>query len=312
MTDGIYRKLQKKRHENHVISVIISTVSPTDSSEKENSTRFFRLHRSGQISLLFMLLQSGGMEINMALMEIHFFSNTLGREVSVNALIPQGKEHYKTLLLLHGLSDDHTAWQRYTSVELYANAGGFAVIMPNADRSFYTDMAQGDRYFTYVSQELPEVMRGFFAGMSDKREDNFVAGLSMGGYGAFKIALTYPERYRAACSLSGALDIPFMVKEYMPGNRRLFETIFGNPDEVEGSENDLMFLLEKNVREGKELPSLFLACGTEDRILPCSRHFFEKAKDLGHDVFYKDAVGNHNWTFWNKHLKDFTEYISKL
>lgn len=246
----------------------------------------------------------------MAFMEIRFFSETLGRGVCVNALIPQGKKKYQTLYLFHGLSDDHTAWQRYSSIEMYALRAGIAVVMPNVDRSFYTDMARGDKYFTYIAEELPQVMRGFFGGMSDKREDNFAAGLSMGGYGAFKLALTYPDRYAAACALSGALDIPFMIEKYPIGGKEdLFGNIYGDLSSVKGSDNDLLALLEKRVKEGARLPDLYMACGLQDVILPCSRAFYEKAKELDVQLSYVEAEGNHNWYFWDKHIQPFTDKI---
>ncbi len=247
---------------------------------------------------------------SMAFMEIHFFSNTLGRGVSVNALIPETDKPYKTLYLLHGLSDDHTAWQRYSRIESYALAAGIAVIMPNVDRSFYTDMASGDNYFSYVAKELPAAMRAMFRGMSDKKEDNFVAGLSMGGYGAFKLALTYPDHFAAACSLSGALDIPFMIEKYPVGdNKRFFSLIYGDLESVRGSDNDLLALLEKRVKEGASLPRLYMACGLSDFILPCSRAFYEKARELDVPVEYTEAEGNHNWVFWDRHIVSFTEKI---
>ena len=245
----------------------------------------------------------------MAFMQIHFFSYTLGREVAVNALIPQGAEHYKTLWLLHGLSDDHTAWQRYTTIEKVANEGGFAVVMPNVDRSFYTNMYHGDNYFDYIADELPAVMRCFFRGMSDKREDNYIAGLSMGGYGAFKAALTYPERYAAACSLSGALDIRYLYEDYGLERESFFINIFGSLELFEGGENDVFALLEKDVKEGKELPYLQMACGMQDAILPCSDRFYKKAKELGVEIEYVQAEGNHNWTFWNEHIRRFTAHV---
>ena len=260
----------------------------------------------------------------MAFMEIHFFSEVLGRGVSVNGIIPEdfrpeGPVPYKTLYLLHGLSDDHTAWQRYTEIECLANRGRFAVIMPNADRSFYTNMAKGDRYLDYIALELPQAMRSFFKGMSHKPEDNFIAGLSMGGYGAFKVALNYPDRFAAACSLSGALDIDFMYRVYhgkspsdIARTKALYENIFGEPEKLSGSEHDLLFLLEQNVKKGVVLPELYLTCGTEDPILPCSDSFFEKAKTLGVEkISYKQAPGHHNWTFWNGQIKDFAVRIAK-
>ncbi len=113
---------------------------------------------------------------------------------------------HPTLYLLHGLSDDDSIWLRRTSIERYVADLGIAVVMPQVHRSFYTDMAEGGRYWTFISEELPTLARSFFP-LSHQREDNFVAGLSMGGYGAFKLALRKPEQYAAAASLSGALDM---------------------------------------------------------------------------------------------------------
>ena len=110
------------------------------------------------------------------------------------------------LYLLHGLSDDDTIWLRRTSIERYAAPLGLAVVMPQVARSFYTDEAHGNRYWTFLSEELPQLARSFFH-LSDRREDTFVAGLSMGGYGALKWALHRPGRFAAAASLSGALDL---------------------------------------------------------------------------------------------------------
>ena len=106
------------------------------------------------------------------------------------------------LYLLHGLSDDHTAWLRYTSIERYATARGLAVVMPAVHRSFYADEAHGHAYWHFVSEELPAIVAAFFR-LSERREDTFVAGLSMGGYGALKLGLHHPERFAAVASLSG-------------------------------------------------------------------------------------------------------------
>ena len=129
----------------------------------------------------------------MALLHTDFFSCELGMGVQMDVILPQrdmrqiGVESktkpgkYPTLYLLHGLSDDHTIWQRYTSIERYVSALGIAVVMPCTHRSWYTDTYTGMKYWTYISQELPEICRDFFPNMSDKREDTWAAGLSMGG-----------------------------------------------------------------------------------------------------------------------------------
>src|SRR5919205_996148 len=157
----------------------------------------------------------------MILNQLDFFSETLGMLSSMYVLLPQRMlaemnskrvPKYRTLFLLHGHSDDHTAWQRWTSIERYVEGLNLAVVMPAVHLSFYNDMVHGPAYWQFISEEVPALMHDIFP-LSSKREDNFVAGLSMGGYGAFKMALTHPERFAAAASLSGALDIAEVVRE---------------------------------------------------------------------------------------------------
>lgn len=152
----------------------------------------------------------------MALLHTGFFSQALGMCVSCDVILPQfsssligmktaaARGPRKVLYLLHGMSDDETIWQRRTSIERYAAPLGLAVVMPAAQISSYANMAHGGRYFDYIADELPETMRGFF-GFSDRREDNFIAGLSMGGAGCMKIGLARPERFGAiGCLSAGA------------------------------------------------------------------------------------------------------------
>ena len=131
----------------------------------------------------------------MAFLELHYHSDALGIGVTVNVILPEkaktligmnaeGGDNYKTLYLFHGLSDDQSIWMRRTSIERYAADYGIAVVMPSVNRSWYTDTVYKAKYFTFVTEELPRVCRSYFRGMSDKREDTLVAGLSMGGYGA--------------------------------------------------------------------------------------------------------------------------------
>src|SRR5688500_5995486 len=159
----------------------------------------------------------------MALIDCKFFSETLGMCSSMRVVLPEttprpadddrvgGPEQprfrgHRTLLLLHGMSDDESAWTRSTNVESYADELGLALVMPNVHRSFYTNMLHGYRYWDFVSSELLDKARGFFP-LSSAREDNFVAGLSMGGHGAFKLALRLPHVFAAAASLSGVADV---------------------------------------------------------------------------------------------------------
>src|SRR5690349_24431898 len=193
----------------------------------------------------------------MILNEIKFFSETIGLLSSMYVLLPQRtladarnkrKPKYRTLYLLHGHSDDHTAWQRWTSIERYVEGLNLAVVMPAVHLSFYTDMVYGGKYWQFISEEVPAMVRDMFP-LSTGREDNFVAGLSMGGYGALKLALTHPDRYAAAASPSGADDIREVVSgHHHPEDRAWLDgirNVFGDLKKVPGSKHDLLTLARR-------------------------------------------------------------------
>ena len=255
----------------------------------------------------------------MILNEVNFFSEVLGLRSSMYVLLPQRKlldgknKHtpkYRTLYLLHGHSDDHTAWMRWSSIEKYVDGLNLAVVMPAVNLSFYTDMVHGGAYWQFISEEVSAVVRNMFS-LSSKREDNFVAGLSMGGYGAFKLALTYPERYAAAASLSGSLDI----REVVGGRNRDNElwlkgmrNVFGDLSKVSGSENDL-FMLAKKVAKGSVKPKLFQCCGTEDFLHADNIRFRDVVQKLPLDFTYTDGPGEHNWAYWDARIQDVLKWM---
>jgi putative tributyrin esterase len=235
----------------------------------------------------------------------------------MNAIVPQPtpeeverfgpKPRYQTLYLLHGLSDDHTIWMRRTSIERYAEEKRLAVVMPAVDRSFYTDMVHGNRYWSFISDEVPRVARAFFS-LSDRREDNFAAGLSMGGYGAFKLALGKPESFAAAASLSGAIDLGSEIAK--PDEKPdFFENIFGPPKAFKGSDNDLPALLTRLKKSGKPIPRLYQCCGTEDFLYTQNTAFRETAKKLGVDLTYREGPGAHTWAFWDEYIQYVLDWL---
>jgi putative tributyrin esterase len=263
----------------------------------------------------------------MALAHVNFFSDVLGLCCQADVILPQkqqgigqaGAEHsgdVPVLWLLHGASDDHTIWQRRTSIERYVAPLGIAVVMPAVQLSFYTNMESGGRYFDYIADELPLIMRDFFH-FSARREDNFVAGLSMGGYGAFKLALTRPGQYAAAASLSGALDIAKLAGMRLkppaartePKRANLMKLIFGNVKDLPGSEHDLLHLLEKNVSEGVDLPRLYVTCGTEDFLYADNQTFLDLAQRLGVDLTYHEEPGEHEWGYWDRNIQKVLEWM---
>ena len=247
----------------------------------------------------------------MALLTCDFFSESLETGVSVTVVLPQATEEQigvaeidlsgppPVLYLLHGLSDDHTAWTRYTSIERYAAARGLAVVMPAVGRSFYADEAHGHRYWAYVSEELPQVV-GRFLRVSAEPADTFVAGLSMGGYGALKLALTHPDRYAAAASLSGALDVVGLAA----GGTRdtLFDRVYDGPP---GPRDDLFALLA----EAEDVPPLHVSCGTEDVLVDSNHRFVAAAEERGVEVTTDFRPGEHEWGLWDTVIREVIDWL---
>ncbi len=251
----------------------------------------------------------------MALIRCDFFSDVLELSTSMTVILPQAtsaqigmtgvvgtSRRHPTLYLLHGLSDDDTIWLRRTSIERYVAPLGLAVVMPQVHRSFYSDESHGGRYWTYLSQELPKIAQSFFP-VADTRADTFVAGLSMGGYGALKWALRHPERFAAAASLSGALDVGSGFLE-----ADLQDRIFaGRP--VAGTPDDLFWLLEESARARTDLPALYVACGTEDELVGQSRRFAAAAQASGVPVTVSLGPGEHEWDYWDARIQDVLAWL---
>lgn len=251
----------------------------------------------------------------MALLHVDFFSDVLGMCVNMDVILPQsthgqiGMEGtapdgtYKTMYLLHGMSDDHTIWQRRTSIERYASSLGIAVVMPTTHLAFYTDTAYGMPYFTYLSRELPRICREFFPRMSPRREDTLAAGLSMGGYGAWKMGLLAPDTFGSAASLSGALDVTGSF-ERNSARSALMRGIFGSPEQLKGSENDLSAAAEKLAKGAGPKPRLYAWCGTEDMLYPGNRKIWAQVEQLGYDLTCTVSAGDHQWKYWDDKIQD--------
>lgn len=244
----------------------------------------------------------------MAFLTCNFRSNMLDMDTSINVVLPENTEgKMKTVYLLHGLSDNHSNWVRRTSIERYACERGFAVVMPDAGRSFYTDMKYGPKYYSYIVNELPEICRKFF-NLSDRREDNFAAGLSMGGYGAFKIALRNPDKYASAASFSGALDIESRMKAQKEWDRDAL-LIMGEGADLSESAENVMYLAQKLEETGGIKPRLYQACGTEDFLYADNIRFKNMMETLSYDYKYEEGPGEHTWAFWDTYVQRALDFF---
>jgi putative tributyrin esterase len=259
----------------------------------------------------------------MALIHVDFFSEVLGMSAQMEVILPiacngqigigeaQKQKKYPVLYLLHGMTDNATAWQRNTSIERYAVEKGIAVVMPDCHLGWYTNMKYGFPYFDYICKEVPDVCRRFFPCLSKEREDNFVAGNSMGGYGAFKLGLSAPEQFAAAASLSGAMDMVDTLT-----NRQddavypdFWQDIFGTREEFSGGENDLFAVSGKLIKCERPAPKLYMWCGTEDFLYQQNMKMHSHLEMLGYDLTYKETKGNHGWEYWDVWIRDVLDWL---
>ncbi len=247
----------------------------------------------------------------MALVKLNFYSEALGMQTEAQVIIPQRstvgeigisnkveKGKYKCLYLLHGLSDDQTIWLRRTSIERYASEYGICVVMPCGGRSFYSDMKYGLDYYTYIAKELPLIIEDMF-NVSPRREDRYIGGLSMGGYGAMKIALTEYDRYNAAFGLSSVADI------YNDNFTQTLKAVFD--DEIPDSA-DLFALTEKH-NDDEIKPRLYMTVGTDDFMYEDNERLSEHIKALDYDYTYVRTDGAHTWDLWDATVQKALEWM---
>ena len=264
----------------------------------------------------------------MAHIQLNFYSNALKKNANVIVFIPTVSADdylmggsvryghkglkYQTLYLLHGSYGDYLDWSRFTGIERYAQDKVLAVVMPSGENSGYVNMAFGEAYETYLTKELPEFMEKMFP-VAKKRENTFIGGLSMGGYGAFHCALKCPERYGCAVSLSGALDMQMLQNSRVPHITNMSlnyrKAVYKDFNKIRGSDADIFYLLEEAVKGRKDLPKLYMACGQEDFIFEENENFYNKAEKLSVSVEYIRDHGIHEWDYWDVHIRMALDWL---
>ena len=256
----------------------------------------------------------------MALIQVNYVSNALQRTVPLQVILPVDKltpdgqlpaeKKFKTLYLLHGFLGNYTDWVSGTRIQRWAEERDLAVVMPSGDNAFYVDRpATGNCYGRFIGEELVEVTRRMFP-LSRKREDTFIGGLSMGGFGAMRNGLKYHDTFGAVISFSGVLEllkvVPSSVSQRM--NMEFEEGLFGNLDEAVASDKNPIWLARELAGKAG-LPKIYLACGTEDRLITHSRNFRALLMECGFDVTYEESPGDHNWDFWDTYIKKAIDWL---
>ena len=262
----------------------------------------------------------------MALFQINYHSAALARSADFYALIPNDtpKEWEKvnpcygrppkTLMLLHGYSGSAGDWLYGSPIQELSLKYNLAVVMPSGDNTFYLNgRGTGRAYETYVGEELIGYVRETFD-LSKRAEDTYIAGLSMGGYGALHTAFKYPLTYGKAVGLSSALIVEQLghmtpEDENPMADYDYYTETFGDLKNAEKSDINPKVLVRKLQEQGTKLPGIFMACGTEDFLIEPNRNFRDFLIGRGIPVCYYESAGVHDWTFWREYLEPAIQWM---
>lgn len=266
------------------------------------------------------------MEVCMAILQVDVFSKALEKSTSFHMVLPndvpemmtKGNKNYnrkmKTLFLLHGYSGASKDWLLGSLAQELAVKYNIAIVMPTGDNSFYLDgQGKGRAYCRYVGQELVDYVRNTF-NLSMDKEDTFIGGLSMGGFGAIHTGLYYPETFGKIVAFSSALiihniknkaeDFEDAIADYV-----YYTSVFGDLNKLETSVNNPEYLIHVLKKEKKTIPDIYMACGTEDFLIEENRAFHKFLQEEEVDVEYIESPGIHNWDFWNYYLEPSIKWL---
>ena len=247
----------------------------------------------------------------MAVITLEYYSEVLGMNRSVKVIYPEASkvaeftaEDIPVLYLLHGMSGNENSWFARSGIDRLIRHTNLAVVMPSTDLGFYVNTTYGMNYFDAIADELPQIIHNFFPNLSTKREKNFIAGLSMGGYGAYRIALG-TERFSHAASLSGVLTFDGMEYRFND-NAAYWGGIFGSWEEFKGSDNEILALAE---RKTENRPKLYAWCGKQDELFAGNEYMAVELSKLGYELTYETAEGVHEWYYWTKNIESVLKWL---
>lgn len=262
----------------------------------------------------------------MAYIQMNIMSERLMRTVPVTVILPVDKirmpdqmdkeikirrDHFPTLYLLHGIFGDHLDWVNGTMIERWAMENNLCVVMPAGENRCYVDDPKTHSYYgEFVGKELVEITRNMFP-LSQKREDTFIAGLSMGGFGALRNGLKYSDTFSCIGAFSAAnlLDIPCPGDSPFFQSKAFLEGIFGNLDAAKQSDDSIDWLIDHHQKENMVDQKIYMACGTEDSLLEVNRKMKEHFLRAGYALTYEEGPGGHQWEFWNKYIEKFLGWL---
>ena len=273
----------------------------------------------------------------MAFIQMSLYSRCLQRTVPINCIIPVDstdylsqslpeEKPYKTLYLLNGFFGNQNDWVLAGEAATLAKDYNLAIIMPAGENRFYIDSDHGEYHGRFIGEELVEMTRRLFP-LSRKREDTYIGGLSMGGYGALRNGLYYNNTFgrivalspgiftgshlESMCSAADSADAAFFGADALFMNRKFLENAFGDFTKMDGSDNDVYALYEKAYRSTNGAPEIYMACGTEDTLFASVKNYAVFLQEHGAPLMWVEDHGIHDFLYWNIHLKDAVEHFLK-
>jgi len=252
----------------------------------------------------------------MALIQMQFLSTALKRTVPVTVILPvdntafaDKKTKFPTLYLLHGLLGDHNDWVVNTRIRKWAEERGLAVVMPSGDNSFYVDqLLPNQEYGEFIGRELVDMTRRAFP-LSTAREETFLAGLSMGGFGAIRNGLKYAETFGYIAGLSSAVHIFEMAPD--APNRTLFreDLVFGDLEVARKTDKNPRVALVRAKEKGLPIPEFYMSCGLQDSLLESNRSLRDYFLENGVPLTYRETDGHHDWDFWDTQIREVLNWL---
>lgn len=240
----------------------------------------------------------------MAKMTCNFISYVLKRAVDITVIIPsvsipeslmaketkpthKKTEKYPVVYLLHGYGNNHATWQGYSRIELFAEERNIAVVMLSTENKAYHNVSEEDYYHDFLNQELPEFIESMFP-ISNKKEDTYIAGLSMGGYGALTHGLMHPEKFAAIGSFSGATNM------------------------LNGNGQDVLTIIKEGLAANVTFPALYIACGKEDFLYEANLELIDVLEKNNIPVTTDlIPIFAHEWRFWDLEVERFLDWIDR-
>ncbi len=243
-------------------------------------------------------------------------SKSMNREMPYQVILPANYEtakdkRFAVVYLLHGLFGHFNNWSEKTNLSEYAKNYEYILVMPEGNNGWYVDSVTvpNDRYETYIADELIGEVDKKFRTIADKQH-RAIGGLSMGGYGALKFGIKYPDKFILAGSFSGAVSIAgFKTKEELPALvRNSVIATFGDADSETKKSNDIFKIIAEMPKEKvAALPFLYLDCGTEDELglLAANKQFADVLTKQKVPHEFRQLPGKHNWKFWDSQVDEF-------